>query len=66
MKCLVDGQWWLCCQCHSLEMVNSDSDENEDDDKVFIYDDVKDKFKIRSVTVLIKPVRSSKQNAGIA
>lgn len=66
VKCLVDGQWWLCCQCHSLEMVTSDSEENEDDDKVFIYDDVKDKFKIRSVTVLIKPVLSSYQNACIA
>jgi len=53
-KTLVDGQWWLCSWCHYLEMV----EREDDDDRTFIYEEVKDKFKIRPFKVLIKPVLS--------
>jgi hypothetical protein len=54
-KSLVDGQWWLCSKCHNLEM----GDRDDDDDKTFIYEEVKDKFKIRPVRVFVKPVQLS-------
>jgi hypothetical protein len=39
-------------KCHNLELGDR---EGDDDVRVDLYDDVKDKFKIRPVKVLIKP-----------
>jgi len=48
---LTEGNGWLCPKCHQVEF-----GDEQDDDRVFVYEHVKDQFKIRPVKVLIKQI----------
>jgi len=60
MKCLrsdfvtglVEDRWWLCLMCHQV-----DAGDLVEDDRVFLYEEVKDVYKIRPVNVLIKSIK---------